>query len=195
MLIRNTKHDRGFSMIEAIVASAILATGLLAIAGLLANLASTTNYSRYTGTQTLLASEKLEDLNLLSACDPDIAVPAGSTSGSLTSDQSQTVNAQAGPPQICGSEVVNYFDDVQISSEAGAITETTNGVSLAQTPNGEVKTTAPPTSSDMLLFHRRWIIEKDQPIPGARRITVVVIAQTGNALDKAATFQTTLVRQ
>jgi Tfp pilus assembly protein PilV len=192
MLLRKTKHDRGFSMLEAIVASAILATGLIAIAGLLANLASTTNYSRYTGTQTLLASEKLEDLNRLSACDPDIAVPAGNSSGSLTSDQSQTVNASA---TVCGSEVVNYFDDVQISSEAGAITETNNGVSIAQTPNGEVKTVAPAASSDMLQFHRRWIIEQDQPITGSRRITVIVIAQTGNALDKASTFQTTLVRQ
>jgi Tfp pilus assembly protein PilV len=192
MLNRKTKHDRGFSMLEAIVASAILATGLIAIAGLLANLASTTNYSRYTSTQTLLASEKLEDLNRLSACDPELAVPAGTSSGSLTSDANQTVNASA---TVCGTEAVNYFDDVQISSDNGSITETTDGVTVAQTPNGEVKTTAPPASSDMLQFHRRWVIEQDQPIVGARRITVIVIAQTGNALDKAATFQTTLVRQ
>jgi Tfp pilus assembly protein PilV len=187
------KHESGFSMIEAIVASAILATGLLAIAGLLANLAGTTQYSRYTGTQTLLASEKLEDLNRLSACDPEIAVPTGNTSGSLTADiANQTVFAS---PTVCGTENVNYFDDVQISSANGSITETNNGVTIAQTPNGEVKTVPPPSSSDMLQFHRRWVIEQDQPITGARRITVIVIAVTGNALDRAATFQTTLVRQ
>lgn len=185
---------------ETMIAVTILAVGLLGVAGLLAQLTSTTTSSRYTGTQTLLATEKLEDLNRLKACDPQIAVPAGTTSGSLTGDATQIVSAAAGPPLICGSENVKYFDDVQISSDNGAITETNNGVTIAQTPNGEVKTTAPATTSDMLQFHRRWVIEQDpvigtNTITGARRITVVVIPITGTALDRTATFQTTLVRQ
>ncbi len=192
MLLRKKKHEIGFSMVESLIAITILAVGLLAVAALLANLAGTTTLSRYTGTQTLLASEKLEDLNRLSVCDPELAVPAGTTSGSLTADNSQTVNAST---TVCGTENVNYFDDVLISSDNGAITETNNGVTIAQTPNGEVKTAAPSTSSDMLQFHRRWVIEQDQPITGARRITVIVTTLTGTVQDKASSFQTTLVRQ
>jgi len=186
------KQQRGFSIVEAIIAISILAVGLLAVAALLANLASTTTTSRYTGTQTLLASEKLEDLNRLSVCDAEIAVPVGNVSGSLTGDASQLVNAS---PTVCGTENVSYFDDVSISSDNGAIVETNNGVTIAQTPDGEVKTVPPPASSDMLKFHRRWVIEQDQPIPGARRITVMVTTQTGTANDRASTFQTSMVRQ
>lgn len=192
MLIRKKEHESGFSMVEAMIAITILAVGLLAVAALLAKLSGTTTTSRYTGTETLLASEKLEDLNRLSACDPEIAVPVGTTSGSLTADNSQTVNASAA---VCGTENVNYFDDVRISSADGAITETNNGVTIAQTPNGEIKTAAPAISDDMLQFHRRWVIEQDKPIPGARRITVIVNSLTGAATDRASSFQTSMVRQ
>lgn len=186
------KQERGFSIVEAIIAISILSVGLLAIAALLATLTTTTTSSRYTGTQTLLASEKLEDLNRLSACDAEIAVPVGNTSGSLTGDVNQQVNASA---TVCGTENVSYFDDVKISSDNGAIVETNNGVTIAQTPDGEVKAVPPPASNDMITFHRRWIIEQDQPIPGARRITVLVTLQTGSATDRASTFQTSMVRQ
>jgi prepilin-type N-terminal cleavage/methylation domain-containing protein len=186
------KQERGFSVVEVIIAVSILSVGLLAIAALLANLTSTTTSSRYTGTQTLLAAEKLEDLNRLSACDAQIAVPLGNTSGSLTADVNQVVNASA---TVCGTKTVNYFDDVSISSDNGAIVETNNGATIAQTPDGEMKAVPPPASSDMIRFHRRWIIEQSQPVPGARRITVLVTLQTGSVTDRASTFQTSMVRQ
>jgi Tfp pilus assembly protein PilV len=189
---RKAQNIRGFSILEATVAITILTVGLLGVAALLAKLSGTTTSSRYASTLTLLATEKLEDLNRLSACDPEIAVPNGISAGNLAGDATQTVNAT---PAICGTQAVNYFDDVLISSDNGAITETNNGVTIAQTPNGEVKAVAPPASSDMLKFHRRWVIEQDKPINGARRITVLVTSQTGTAVDQAATFQTSMVRQ
>jgi type II secretory pathway pseudopilin PulG len=191
------KHEQGFSMLEATIAVSILAVGMLAVAAIFGSLSNTTTSSRYSSTQTLLASEKLEDLNRLSACDPEIAVPGGGTMGSLTSDASQNIAAST---TVCGSETVNYFDDVQISTDNGAITETNNGVTITQTPNGEVTTTAPPNSANLMKYHRRWVIEQDpviqgNTITGARRITVIVFAQTGRAVDQAAAFQTTMVRQ
>ncbi len=176
-------------MLEAMIAITILAVGLLGVAALLAKLFGTTTQSRYMSTQSLLASEKLEDLNRLPVTDPQIFVPNGISAGSLTSDISQTVTVGA------VTEAVTYFDRVQISSDNGAITETNNGVTIAQTPNGQILTVPPPASSDMLTFERRWVIEQNVPVVGARRITVVVIAQTGTSQEQAAAFQTSMVRE
>jgi len=79
------------------IAIVILAVGLLGLAALMAQLTGTTSNSRYMGTQVMLASEKLEDLNRLSPGDPALA--AG---GNLNAD------------------VANYSDQVQISSDNGS---------------------------------------------------------------------------
>ena len=193
MSLRKQHKESGFSLLETVVSFSILTVGLIAVAGLMANMSGTTTSSRYGGTQTLLASEKLEDLNRLSACDALIAVPNGTSSGSLTSDTSQTITPSA---TICAnaSENVNYFDDVQISTDNGGISETSEGVTITQTPNGEVTNTAAPNPSNMMKFHRRWIIEQGIPVAGVRRITVLVTAQTGGGLSEANGFQTSMVR-
>lgn len=184
---------RGFGLIEVMISITILAVGLLGLAALMAKLYGTTARSRYMGTQALLASGKLEDLSRLPACDPEIAVPPGdTTAGSLTTDAGQTVNASA---TVCGSEVVNYFDEVQISTDSGAFTEINNGVTISQSPNGEISHTAPPASAKVITFKRRWVIEQDVPVAGARRITVAVITETGTTAEQAAIFQTSMVRQ
>ncbi len=57
--------DSGFAMIEVMFAITILAVGLLGLAALLAQLSGSTTQSRYLGSEVMLASEKLEDLNQL----------------------------------------------------------------------------------------------------------------------------------
>jgi len=94
---RKRGHNAGFALIEVMIAIVILAVGLLGLAALMAQLTGTTSNSRYMGTQVMLASEKLEDLNRLSPGDPGLA--AG---GNLNAD------------------VANYSDQVQISSDNGS---------------------------------------------------------------------------
>ncbi len=150
---------QGFALIEVVIAITILAVGLLGLAALLAQLTGTTTQSRYLGTEVMLASEKLEDLNQLSTTSPLLT-----GGGSLNADSA------------------GYFDFVQVSS--------TNGIVKDQAISG-----APPAATpDMLVFKRRWVIEPDTPSPRVRRITVLVIPQTGNSVERAATFQTTMVR-
>jgi prepilin-type N-terminal cleavage/methylation domain-containing protein len=156
--IRRPSLQRGFSLLEAIIAISILAIGLLGVAALLSKLSATTTTSRYLGTEVTLASEKLEDLN---------RAPKGSL----------VAGGNLGGPDLAG-----YFDQVQISSDNGAVTDTMDG-------------TAPPAAtSDMLQFKRRWVIEQNQPVNGTLRITVIVIPLTGTAVERAQTFQTSLVR-
>jgi len=159
MSIRKKRTQTGFALIEVILAIGILAVGLLGLAALMAQLTGNTTQSRYLGTEVMLASEKLEDLNQLSTNDASLA-----PGGSLTADNA------------------TYFDFVQVSSDNGIVKD-------------QAITGAPPApTTDMLVFERRWVIESDTPTPRVRRITVIVIPQTGTAVERGATFQTTMVR-
>lgn len=179
----------------------VLGFGLLALAGLMSNLNLDSSQSRYMSQESLLASEKLEDLNRYPSCDPWM-VPGGS----LSTNISQT-NAPSSP---CSSpnEQVDYFDQVQMSTNEGTSTEITTGKnnsgqagywSVTHTPNGQAQSqfivgTPPTATSDMLVFQRRWIIEGNQPVNGVRRITVLVTLQSPSAGAAASTFQTSTVR-
>jgi len=164
MSIPKKRRQGGFALIEVMMAIAILAVGLLGLAALLANLSGTTTQSRYLGAEVMLASEKLEDLNQLSATSPTLA--AG---GDLNSDKTT-----AG---------IAYFDTVQMSS--------TNGLVNDQAVNNGVIGAA---TSDMMQFKRRWVIESDTPTARVRRITVVVIPITGSPVGRGETFQSSMVR-
>jgi type IV pilus assembly protein PilV len=157
---RKTRRQDGFALIEVMIAILILGVGLLGLAALMAQLTGTTGNSRYMGTQVMLASEKLEDLNRLQTGDAALA-----PGGSLTAD------------------TANYSDQVQVSSDNGTSSTVAAGSAAA--------------SSDMLQFRRRWVIE-DSPagLPaGVIRVTVFVALLDGNAVSRANTFQTSMVRQ
>ena len=200
-LRRNPRRQGGFALIETAIAISILAVGLLGIAALLAQLGGNSTTSRYMSTEALLASEKLDDLNRFPYNDPAIAVPSGTTAGSLTADTTDTVTANGLP-----AEVVDYFDQVRISSGNGNVVETVLGKDAAgnsqyttttHAPDGSItvakSATAPATTSDMLTFSRRWVIEQNptgQPA-GVRRFTVLVSLQSSPV---PALFQATMLR-
>jgi type IV pilus assembly protein PilV len=195
----NPRRESGFTILETMVAMVILAVGLLAIASLFAKTTTSSNMSRYMSTQSLLASEKLDDLNRLPAADPAVAVPAGATAGSLTADTSQAVTVGV------VTENVDYFDNIQTSATNNGISETSTSVNaggattyttVTHSPNGVVTqapatTVAPVAPPDAITFKRRWIIEKDVPVVGVKRITVVV---TVTDVSKTVPFQMSMVR-
>jgi hypothetical protein len=95
---------------------------------------------------------------------------------------------------------------VQLSSGDGGISETSSGkaaagntvfTTITHKPDGTVVSTVgatlPPLAQDTLIFGRRWVIEKDQPLPGVSRITVLVTLKNP-VLSQTITFQNSMVR-
>ncbi|MBZ5503940.1 MAG: hypothetical protein LAO78_00510 [Acidobacteriia bacterium] len=195
-----SRRVSGFALIETVIAISILAFGLLALAALLAQMGGNSTKSRYMSTEALLASEKLDDLNRYPYNDPAIAVPSGTSSGSLTADLTATVTVGA------VTEVVDYFDQVRISSGNGKMVETVSGkdasgnivyTTTTHAPDGSISvvtaTNAPAATPDMLTFSRRWAIEVSPAnLPtGVRRFTVLVSLQNATA---PTDFQASMLR-
>src|ERR1700733_13363532 len=66
--------ERGFSMVEVLIAMFVLSTGLIALSSLAAQNLGGTARSRYISLASTYASEKLEDLNQWPTTDPDVCV-------------------------------------------------------------------------------------------------------------------------
>lgn len=180
-------RQRGFTLLETLAAIAILTIGLLAMAALMSRMTTNSAQSRYMSGASVLATEKLEELNRYPASDPMVAVSSGSV-GSITSDST--------------SGSVHYYDDVQLSAMGGAITSTTSDDSgnyntIVHRADGTIttssSTTAPALQSASLLYHRRWTIEANTPVVGTRRVTVF-IQLTNPPLPRPVTFQMSMVR-
>jgi type IV pilus modification protein PilV len=193
--VPNIKHERGFSLVEALVAITILSVGLLSMATLIARTTATTSRSGYVSTAMQLASEKLEDLNRYPKADPNVAVTTGTTAGSLTGDVVADVTS--------GGETVSvsYFDEVQFSATGGAVTEVksreqdgaTVYYTIAHQPDGTItEDDELPSTSGMIRFKRRWVIEEDQPTTGVRRVTVLVTLE--NPVSTPVSAQMSMVR-
>ena len=183
------------------MAMVILTIALIAVAALISKTSGNTSHSRYMSIAAMLASEKLEDLNRYPITDPAIAVP-GTTAGSLTADTSQSVTVGT------VTETVDYYDTVQMSGTSGSVTETIQGVdasghptytTVSHTPDGtasESTSSVPPANiggADATAFERRWIIERDAPVPGVRRMTVLVSLQNVSGVN-GVSFQMSMVR-
>lgn len=190
-------RQAGFSMIELLIATAVLSIGLLSLAGLMSKTDVTTHDSRYVSVAALLCSEKLEELSAgTPSSDVSIQLPPGVHSrGNLTADNSQVFD---------DGTTVGYYDWVTLSAANGSISETQLDVtgqyySIKQDPSGsrpQQDTTADPPAADQgtVTFRRRWIIENSVPgLPSqVRRITVRVEYPTGKA--HPGQFQMSTVR-
>jgi prepilin-type N-terminal cleavage/methylation domain-containing protein len=200
MSLHNTASQRGFTLIEVLIAVFVFATGLVMLGSLSTMSLNGTAASRYRGMATTFASEKLEDLNRWPSWDPHVCVSSG-TVGSLTSD-SQAASV------TCNSltETVDYYDDIAISDNTGQVCETVSSLSsgnevytsTCHTPQGSTTTSTSSTANSIdvgaLAFHRRWTIEANQPVNGVKRITVLVTLENGY-MNPPVSVQESMVRQ
>ena len=206
---RKQARDQGFTLLECLIAIFILSVGVMAMALLGARMMSTGQQSKYMSVAATLASEKLEDLNRWKG-DYDVAVcvPTGSTTvGSLTTDVLQTTTCPVG----LQSGSVAYYDDVTLTltngngdcpnSTTGCFAETVSSVNNGNaqytttyhSPDGVIGTAPPSGTAPPTTFHRRWVIEGNQPVNGVRRVTVLVTLMN-QTIRPGAVFQMSIVR-
>jgi prepilin-type N-terminal cleavage/methylation domain-containing protein len=215
---KNADVEKGFTLIEVMVALVILTIGLMATALLMANVYRLSVRSRYMALASQLASEELEDLNRWPAnynsappfIDPHILVPSGSNTCEIpgvTCIGSLTQIPGYGPVTITdlsGNQTpVSYFDSVCLSTQNGVMSETYLDPysssplydTLSFRPDGQppqiTYSSTPPTVG--MTFSRRWVIEQDQPVAGVRRITVLVTLMD-RTVQPPLTFQMSMVR-
>lgn len=207
--------DRGFTLLETIVALIVLTAGVVATATVAARSMSTSRQSRYMALAAELASEKLEDLDRWDANDPNVCVQSGDTSeGSITADAPlKSITCPAG-----ASASVAYYDVISVSTGTGTtdcpnptygcFTEavygtdgTKNGyTTTSHSPDGTVTVTPPSGTPTSIAgtFDRRWVIEANPvvngvTITGARRVTVLVTLLDASVYPPV-TFQMSTVR-
>src|SRR5208283_2065964 len=163
-MLRLPVHKRccGFSLLEVVVALAILSVGVMSAAALTAKMLATGRQSKYMSLASILASEKLEDLNRYSPNDPQVCVPTGNTSvGSLSSDVMQSTTC----PTSGFTGTVAYYDNVSVSLStstsdcpdptAGCFSETVSGLSggndvyttTYHSPDGQIVTPTATTTA------------------------------------------------
>ena len=211
---RSGGPSRGFTILEVIIATAILIIAVSAMAALAAIMLARGRQSRYMNVAEALASEKLEDLNRWNMNAPAICVQSTDTSeGSLTSNVTSTITC----PNGTSTGTVAYFDDISIdftsgtncaNASYGCFSETVTGSSGAtsgylttyhaptgvipgNTDGSPVFTTTAPSN---MVFHRSWLIESNTPVTNVRRITVRVTL-TDQSVKPGVTTQMSLERQ
>jgi prepilin-type N-terminal cleavage/methylation domain-containing protein len=201
------KFSRGFTLIEVMLASFVLAVGLLSAGFLAGQMVVGTNRSKYMSVASTLASEKLEDLNRWDVDDPQICVPTGNTTaGTLTSDINQTTTCSQG-----ASANLSYYDDVYPNlangastcpdGTAGCFSETVSSIvggnptytTTVHSPTGTVQTTSSAASPTGTSFHRRWV-KKANSTPSGWRRGMILITRTNSAIKLPGIFQISMVR-
>jgi prepilin-type N-terminal cleavage/methylation domain-containing protein len=167
-----SRKQAGFTLIETMVAIIVLTVGLLSVAALMSQMVRGSSTSRYMSSAAMLASEKLEDLNRYASTDALVA---------------------ASPVTSLAADTAGYFDQVQVSTDNGTMTETYNGTVVCHKADGTITNVAPAASPTTMTFDRRWLIETGGTLPpGVRRVTVLVIATDPAANQNQ--FQTSMVR-
>jgi prepilin-type N-terminal cleavage/methylation domain-containing protein len=165
LLPRRSRQERGFTLIETVVAIGVLTIGLGGVAALIGQTVQTTAKSRYMNVATMLASEKLEDLSRLPNTDP-ILIP-----GTYT----DIVQISAADGSV-----------TETTSSAGVTTLYT------QVPGGNITVTPgaalPAATADTLQFTRTWTIVAGTPVAGVSQITVLV-----SLPNQKVSFQTSMV--
>jgi len=161
--MRSTRHAtnaRGFSLVEVLVASGVLAAAVLSVAQLFVAATGATASARDTGEAAVLAWQKVEQLRSLAFGIDDAGLPITDT----------TTDTAAAPERPVGGSGLS-------ASPAGALARDTPGhvdfLDAWAQPLGGGGAQPPPGTR----YRRRWAVEPaGGPVPGLLLIRVRVLS-------------------
>jgi hypothetical protein len=169
----------GFSLARVFIKVSILVVSMVSTAIFLARISPDSGRSREWNLAGKLAAEKIEELKRLPADDPRLAVTDGRMAGCLTSDVSHVFGAGL------DKSMVKYYDEIvagEGGASAGADSRTTGKPTFRNATPKRGTTFGVTTNSNgpaPTAFNRRWLIQKDVPVAGVKRVTVVVSLEGG----------------
>ena len=155
--------SRGFSLIEVMVASAILGCAVLSVAQLMAAATSATASAREVSEATFLAWQKIDQLRSLAYTFDDAGGPVTDLSSDTASQPEQAFGGTGLRPSGAGTlnrDTAGYVDYLD------ALSQPLGGGDRA--PKGT-------------RYRRRWAIETAAGIPDALILRVRVLATGGDA--------------
>jgi prepilin-type N-terminal cleavage/methylation domain-containing protein len=170
--MRTLHSPQGFSLIEVMVASAILGCAVLSVAQLMAAAISATAGAREVSEATFLAWQKIDQLRSLAYAFDDAGVPVTDVSTDTAAQPEQAGGGTGLRPSGVGTlhrDTAGYVDYLD------AMSQPLGGGDRA--PRGT-------------RYRRRWAVEPAAGVPDALVLRVRVFAAAGNAeLAGAATFR------
>jgi prepilin-type N-terminal cleavage/methylation domain-containing protein len=172
---RSAASEGGFSLIEVLVATVILTTGLMALGQLFAMSVAANSSAKSTTFSTVLAEQKLEQLRALTWGFDAVGLPLSDTTSDTSVDPIDPLSGTGltpSPPDALQGDIDGYHDFVD-----------RNGSIVG---NGAV----PPAGSGALYF-RRWSIE---PLPTNPNNTLIIQVLVGRIRDRGDANQGSVAR-
>lgn len=183
--VANDSSDRGFTLIEAVIAMLVTVVALVSIAGMFTVAMKTNASSRNLTTATTLAQDKIEQLGAISfqrLVDP---ARMSNNPGAHGSDDAYIVgNLEQDARGVDGSF---YFDKIILAGRddiepEGTITVVRpDGTAETRRPDGTISS-GNPFGPDRVTYSRRWVImSSNEEDPADRRLTIAVRVKSENA--------------
>jgi hypothetical protein len=177
--------DKGFTLVEAVIAMLITVVGLVSIAGMFTIAMKTNASSRNLTTATTFAQDKIEQLGATSF--QRLVDPSRMTNnpGAHGSDDAYIVGSLEQDTRATDGSF--YFDKIILAGRDDVEPEGTitvvrpDGTSETRRPDGTVSS-GNPFGEDRVTYSRRWVImSSDEENPADRRLTIAVRVKSENA--------------
>jgi type II secretory pathway pseudopilin PulG len=181
----NGSSERGFTLIEAVIAMLVTVVALVSIAGMFTVAMKTNASSRNFTTATTFAQDKIEQLGAISfqrLVDPSRMTNNPNAHGS---DDAYIVGSLEQDAR--GADGSFYFDKIilagrdDIEPEGTMTVVRADGTAETRRPDGTVSS-GNPFGADRITYSRRWVVmSSNEEDPANRRLTIAVRVKSENA--------------
>jgi prepilin-type N-terminal cleavage/methylation domain-containing protein len=183
-LATTKENQRGFTLIEAVIAMMVSVVGLVSLAGMFMIAMKTNASSRNFTTATTFAQDKLEQLGALSfqrLVDPTQMVSNPTRTGADDAWMAGSLETD-----VTGIDGAYYYDRIILAGRNDVQPEGTvtilrgDGTAETRRPDGAIEP-GNPFPEGRVSYSRRWlIVSSDEDNPADRRLTIAVRVKSEN---------------